>query len=153
MVSLAALALIGSTVSANEIGVATAHGTGVTAPALNENGLYFKNIPTEALTAERLSEVQIGGKDGGLYLYAKGKGATVEFPTTDPATLVATPAVAPKVEVPKAEVAAPKAASSKATGVSSAKLPETGEASTAVYFATALGLLGAAAMLVKKQEN
>ncbi|MFI3061099.1 LPXTG cell wall anchor domain-containing protein [Streptococcus suis] len=36
---------------------------------------------------------------------------------------------------------------------SSAKLPETGEASTAVYFATALGLLGAAAVLAKKQEN
>ncbi|MGC4388523.1 LPXTG cell wall anchor domain-containing protein, partial [Streptococcus suis] len=61
------------------------------------------------------------------------------------------PVVAPKVEAPKAEVAAAVPTAKAAT--SSAKLPETGEASTAVYFATALGLLGAAAVLAKKQEN
>ncbi|HFI0232427.1 TPA: LPXTG cell wall anchor domain-containing protein [Streptococcus suis] len=227
----------------------TKHGEGVTAPALNEvavaldeNGLYFTNTPVEAPTAEALPEVEIGGKDGEFYLYAKGEGATVELPTIDPATLgapietakgesVTAPAlptaelpaletakgesvtaealptvevstdengeylsskgtgvtaaelpainpatltVAPApVEAPKAEVAAvapvasaaptakaatssasaPAATSTAASTTSSAKLPETGEASTAVYFATALGLLGAAAMLVKKQEN
>ncbi|MCK3904833.1 LPXTG cell wall anchor domain-containing protein [Streptococcus suis] len=223
----------------------TKHGEGLTAPTLNEvavaldeNGLYFTNTPVEAPTAEALPEVQVGGKDGEFYLYAKGEGATVELPTLDPATLgapietakgesVTAPALPvaelpaletakgesvkaeelPTVEVakdeageylfskgasvtavelpvidpatltvapaqapvvaPKAEVAAAvptaKAATSSASApiatsiavstTSSAKLPETGEASTAVYFATALGLLGAAAVLVKKQEN
>lgn len=228
----------------------TKHGEGLTAPTLNEvavaldeNGLYFTNTPVEAPTAEALPEVQVGGKDGEFYLYAKGEGATVELPTIDPATLgtpietakgesvtapalpvaelpaletakgesvkaeelptvevakdeageylfskgasvtalelpvidpatltvapAQAPVVAPKVEAPKAEVAAavptakaatssasaPVATSTAASTTSSAKLPETGEASTAVYFATALGLLGAAAVLVKKQEN
>ncbi|NQJ69977.1 LPXTG cell wall anchor domain-containing protein [Streptococcus suis] len=223
----------------------TKHGEGLTAPTLNEvavaldeNGLYFTNTPVEAPTAEALPEVQVGGKDGEFYLYAKGEGATVELPTIDPATLgtpietakgesVTAPALPvaelpaletakgesvkaeelPTVEVakdeageylfskgasvtavelpvidpvtltvapaqapvvaPKAEVAAavptakaatssasaPVATSTAASTTSSAKLPETGEASTAVYFATALGLLGAAAVLVKKQEN
>ncbi len=212
----------------------TKHGEGLTAPTLNEvavaldeNGLYFTNTPVEAPTAEALPEVQVGGKDGEFYLYAKGEGATVELPTIDPATLGApietakgesvtapalpvaelpaleiakgesvtaeelptvevakdeageylfskgasvtaaelpvidpatltvapaqAPVVAPKVEAPKAEVAAAVPTAKAAT--SSAKLPETGEASTAVYFATALGLLGAAAVLAKKQEN
>lgn len=145
----------------------TKHGEGLTAPTLNEvavaldeNGLYFTNTPVEAPTAEALPEVQVGGKDGEFYLYAKGEGATVELPTIDPATLTVAPAqapvvapkvVAPKVEAPKAEVAAAVPTAKAAT--SSAKLPETGEASTAVYFATALGLLGAAAVLAKKQEN
>ncbi|WP_029188773.1 LPXTG cell wall anchor domain-containing protein [Streptococcus suis] len=212
----------------------TKHGEGLTAPTLNEvavaldeNGLYFTNTPVEAPTAEALPEVQVGGKDGEFYLYAKGEGATVELPTIDPATLSApietakgesvtapalpvaelpaletakgesvtaeelptvevakdeageylfskgasvtaaelpvidpatltvapaqAPVVAPKVEAPKAEVAAAVPTAKAAT--SSAKLPETGEASTAVYFATALGLLGAAAVLAKKQEN
>ncbi|MFI3225631.1 LPXTG cell wall anchor domain-containing protein [Streptococcus suis] len=212
----------------------TKHGEGLTAPTLNEvavaldeNGLYFINTPVEAPTAEALPEVQVGGKDGEFYLYAKGEGATVELPTIDPATLGApietakgesvtapalpvaelpaletakgesvtaeelptvevakdeageylfskgasvtaaelpvidpatltvapapAPVVAPKVEAPKAEVAAAVPTAKAAT--SSAKLPETGEASTAVYFATALGLLGAAAVLAKKQEN
>lgn len=186
----------------------TKHGEGLTAPTLNEvavaldeNGLYFTNTPVEAPTAEALPEVQVGGKDGEFYLYAKGEGATVELPTIDPATLGApietakgesvtaeelptvevakdeageylfskgasvtaaelpvidpatltvAPAQAP-VEAPKAEVAAAVPTAKAAT--SSAKLPETGEASTAVYFATALGLLGAAAVLAKKQEN
>ncbi|HFU4055993.1 TPA: LPXTG cell wall anchor domain-containing protein [Streptococcus suis] len=214
----------------------TKHGEGVTAPALNEaavaldeNGLYLTNTPVEAPTAEALPEVQVGGKDGEFYLYAKGEGATVELPTIDPATLGApietakgesvtapalptaelpaletakgegvkaeelpavliatdengeylyskgasvTAAELPVAELPALETAkgegvtAPAlpaidpatlketpAAASKAAATSSAKLPETGEASTAVYFATALGLLGAAAMLVKKQEN
>ncbi|HEM6309211.1 TPA: LPXTG cell wall anchor domain-containing protein [Streptococcus suis] len=223
----------------------TKHGEGVTAPALNEvavaldeNGLYFTNTPVEAPKAEALPEVQVGGKDGEFYLYAKGEGATVELPTIDPATLgapietakgesVTAPALPvaelpaletakgesvtaeelPTVEVakdeageylfskgasvtavelpvidpatltvapapapvvaPKAEVAAavptakaatssasaPVATSTAVSTTSSAKLPETGEASTAVYFATALGLLGAAVALVKKQEN
>ncbi|MGU7973315.1 hypothetical protein ACS6Z1_12180, partial [Streptococcus suis] len=72
----------------------TKHGEGLTAPTLNEvavaldeNGLYFTNIPVEAPTAEALPEVQVGGKDGEFYLYAKGEGATVELPTIDPATL------------------------------------------------------------------
>ncbi|HEL2217248.1 LPXTG cell wall anchor domain-containing protein [Streptococcus suis] len=212
----------------------TKHGEGLIAPTLNEvavaldeNGLYFTNTPVEAPTAEALPEVQVGGKDGEFYLYAKGEGATVELPTIDPATLGApietakgesvtapalpvaelpaletakgesvtaeelptvevakdeageylfskgasvtaaelpvidpatltvapaqAPVVAPKVEAPKAEVAAAVPTAKAAT--SSAKLPETGEASTAVYFATALGLLGAAAVLAKKQEN
>ncbi|HEM4423155.1 TPA: LPXTG cell wall anchor domain-containing protein [Streptococcus suis] len=212
----------------------TKHGEGLTAPTLNEvavaldeNGLYFTNTPVEAPTAEALPEVQVGGKDGEFYLYAKGEGATVELPTIDPATLGApietakgesvtapalpvaelpaletakgesvtaeelptvevakdeageylfskgasvtaaelpvidpatltvapaqAPVVAPKVEAPKAEVAAAVPTAKAAT--SSAKLPETGEASTAVYFATALGLLGAAAVLAQKQEN
>ncbi|HEL1991225.1 TPA: LPXTG cell wall anchor domain-containing protein [Streptococcus suis] len=212
----------------------TKHGEGLTAPTLNEvavaldeNGLYFTNTPVEAPIAEALPEVQVGGKDGEFYLYAKGEGATVELPTIDPATLGApietakgesvtapalpvaelpaleiakgesvtaeelptvevakdeageylfskgasvtaaelpvidpatltvapaqAPVVAPKVEAPKAEVAAAVPTAKAAT--SSAKLPETGEASTAVYFATALGLLGAAAVLAKKQEN
>lgn len=207
----------------------TKHGEGLTAPTLNEvavaldeNGLYFTNTPVEAPTAEALPEVQVGGKDGEFYLYAKGEGATVELPTIDPATLgapietakgesVTAPALPvaelpaletakgesvtaeelPTVEVakdeageylfskgasvtaaelpvidpatltvapapapvvaPKAEVAAAVPTAKAAT--SSAKLPETGEASTAVYFATALGLLGAAAVLAKKQEN
>lgn len=212
----------------------TKHGEGLTAPTLNEvavaldeNGLYFTNTPVEAPTAEAIPEVQVGGKDGEFYLYAKGEGATVELPTIDPATLGApietakgesvtapalpvaelpaletakgesvtaeelptvevakdeageylfskgasvtaaelpviapatltvapapAPVVAPKVEAPKAEVAAAVPTAKAAT--SSAKLPETGEASTAVYFATALGLLGAAAVLAKKQEN
>ncbi|HEL1542812.1 TPA: LPXTG cell wall anchor domain-containing protein [Streptococcus suis] len=212
----------------------TKHGEGLTAPTLNEvavaldeNGLYFTNTPVEAPTAEAIPEVQVGGKDGEFYLYAKGEGATVELPTIDPATLGApietakgesvtapalpvaelpaletakgesvtaeelptvevakdeageylfskgasvtavelptidpatltvapaqAPVVAPKVEAPKAEVAA--AVPTAKAAISSAKLPETGEASTAVYFATALGLLGAAAVLAKKQEN
>ncbi|MEG3245181.1 LPXTG cell wall anchor domain-containing protein [Streptococcus suis] len=212
----------------------TKHGEGLTAPTLNEvavaldeNGLYFTNTPVEAPTAEALPEVQVGGKDGEFYLYAKGEGATAELPTIDPATLGApietakgesvtapalpvaelpaletakgesvtaeelptvevakdeageylfskgasvtaaelpvidpatltvapaqAPVEAPKVEAPKAEVAAAVPTAKAAT--SSAKLPETGEASTAVYFATALGLLGAAAVLAKKQEN
>ncbi|HFR3774932.1 TPA: LPXTG cell wall anchor domain-containing protein [Streptococcus suis] len=219
----------------------TKHGEGVTAPALNEvvvaldeNGLYFTNTPVEAPKAEALPEVQVGGKDGEFYLYAKGEGATVELPTIDPATLGApietakgesvtapvlpeaelpaletakgegvtaeelpavevskdengeylsskgtgvtapelpaidpatlkeTPAAAPKAEVAAATVAqASKVASTSVSATASAatptasaaKLPETGEESTAVYFATALGLLGAAAALVKKQEN
>ncbi|WP_153054011.1 hypothetical protein, partial [Streptococcus suis] len=72
----------------------TKHGEGLTAPTLNEvavaldeNGLYFTNTPVEAPTAEALPEVQVGGKDGEFYLYAKGEGATVELPTIDPATL------------------------------------------------------------------
>ncbi|HEM5491633.1 TPA: LPXTG cell wall anchor domain-containing protein [Streptococcus suis] len=212
----------------------TKHGEGVTAPALNEvavaldeNGLYFTNTPVEAPKAEALPEVQVGGKDGEFYLYAKGEGATVELPTIDPATLGApietakgesvtapalpeaelpaletakgegvtaeelpavevskdengeylsskgtgvtapelpaidpatlkeTPAAAPKAEVAAATVAqASKVASTSVSATASAaKLPETGEASSTVYFATALGLLGAAAALVKKQEN
>ncbi|HFI0345969.1 TPA: LPXTG cell wall anchor domain-containing protein [Streptococcus suis] len=72
----------------------TKHGEGVTAPELNEvavaldeNGLYFTNKPVEAPTAEALPEVQIGGKDGDFYLYAKGTGVTTELPTIDPSTL------------------------------------------------------------------
>ncbi|HEL1619277.1 TPA: LPXTG cell wall anchor domain-containing protein [Streptococcus suis] len=189
----------------------TKHGEGVTAPALNEaalaldeNGLYFTNTPVEAPTAEALPEVQVGGKDGDFYLYAKGESTTAaELPTIDPATLVApletakgegvkaeelptvevstdengeylsskgtgvtaaelpaidpatlTVAPAEKEETKSEEVpvAAPKTATSKATTTSSAKLPETGESSSVVYFATALGLLGAA-VVAKKKEN
>ncbi|MEG3311395.1 LPXTG cell wall anchor domain-containing protein [Streptococcus sp. SS-4456] len=68
----------------------TKHGEGVTAPvldevaiALDENGLYFKNVPTAASTAEALPEVQLGGKDGEFYLYAKGTGVTTELPTSE----------------------------------------------------------------------
>lgn len=204
----------------------TKHGEGVTAPALNEvavaldeNGLYFTNTPVEAPKAEALPEVQVGGKDGEFYLYAKGESTTAaELPTIDPATLgaptetakgesVTAPALPtaelpaletskgegvtaeelPAVEVSKDEngeylsskgtgvtapelpaidpatlketpAAAPKAAAPKAaaastatTETSSAKLPETGEASSAVYFATALGLLGAAVVAKKKE--
>ncbi|HEL2738013.1 TPA: LPXTG cell wall anchor domain-containing protein [Streptococcus suis] len=198
----------------------TKHGEGVTAPALNEvavaldeNGLYFTNTPVEAPKAEALPEVQVGGKDGEFYLYAKGESTTAaELPTIDPATLgaptetakgesVTAPALPtaelpaletskgegvtaeelPAVEVSKDEngeylsskgtgvtapelpaidpatlketpAAAPKAAASTATTeTSSAKLPETGEASSAVYFATALGLLGAAVVAKKKE--
>ncbi|HFU3800486.1 TPA: LPXTG cell wall anchor domain-containing protein [Streptococcus suis] len=210
----------------------TKHGEGVTAPALNEvavaldeNGLYFTNTPVEAPKAEALPEVQIGGKDGEFYLYAKGESTTAaELPTIDPATLgapietakgesVTAPAL-PTAELPALETAkgesvtaeelpavevstdengeylsskgtgvtaaelpaidpatltvapaekeetkseevpaaAPKTAASKATTTSSAKLPETGESSSAVYFATALGLLGAA-VVAKKKEN
>ncbi|HFI0621641.1 TPA: LPXTG cell wall anchor domain-containing protein [Streptococcus suis] len=210
----------------------TKHGEGVTAPALNEvavaldeNGLYFTNTPVEAPKAEALPEVQIGGKDGEYYLYAKGESTTAaELPIIDPATLgapietakgesVTAPALPtaelpaletakgegvtaeelPTVEVSKDEngeylsskgtgvtapelpaidpatlketsaekeetkseevpAAAPKAAASKATTeTSSAKLPETGEASSAVYFVTALGLLGAAVVAKKKE--
>ncbi|HEL1656918.1 TPA: LPXTG cell wall anchor domain-containing protein [Streptococcus suis] len=255
----------------------TKHGEGLTAPTLNEvavaldeNGLYFTNTPVEAPTAEALPEVQVGGKDGEFYLYAKGEGATVELPTIDPATLGAPietakgesvtaaalpvaelpaletakgesvkaeelptvevakdeageylfskgasvtavelptidpatlgapietskgesvkaeelptvevakdeageylfskgasvtavelptidPASLAPVEVVKEEAKAPKVEVVAATPTASAaELPETGEASTAVYFATALGLLGAAAVLAKKQEN
>ncbi|HEM4643603.1 TPA: LPXTG cell wall anchor domain-containing protein [Streptococcus suis] len=195
----------------------TKHGEGLTAPTLNEvavaldeNGLYFTNTPVEAPTAEAIPEVQVGGKDGEFYLYAKGEGATVELPTIDPATLgapietakgesVTAPALPvaelpaletakgasvtavelptidpatlgapietskgesvkaeelPTVEVVKEEAKAPKVEVVAATPTASAaELPETGEASTAVYFATALGLLGAAAVLAKKQEN
>ncbi|HFU4056252.1 TPA: LPXTG cell wall anchor domain-containing protein, partial [Streptococcus suis] len=46
-----------------------------------------------------------------------------------------------------------KVATATTTSASSAKLPETGEATSAIYFATALGLLGSVAMLVKKREN
>ncbi|HFH9840495.1 TPA: LPXTG cell wall anchor domain-containing protein [Streptococcus suis] len=214
----------------------TKHGEGVTAPALNEaalaldeNGLYFTNTPVEAPTAEALPEVQVGGKDGDFYLYAKGESTTAaELPTIDPATLGAPietakgesvtapalptaelpaletakgegvkaeelPAVSiatdengeylyskgasvtaeelPVAELPALETAkgegvtAPElpaidpatlketpAAASKAAATSSAKLPETGESSSAVYFATALGLLGAA-VVAKKKEN
>ncbi|HFI0632950.1 TPA: LPXTG cell wall anchor domain-containing protein [Streptococcus suis] len=240
----------------------TKHGEGVTAPALNEaalaldeNGLYFTNTPVEAPTAEALPEVQVGGKDGDFYLYAKGESTTAaELPTIDPATLGAPletakgegvkaeelpavevstdengeylsskgtgvtaaelPAIDPATlvapletakgegvkaeELPTVEVstdengeylsskgtgvtaaelpaidpatltvapaekeetkseevpvATPKTATSKATTTSSAKLPETGESSSVVYFATALGLLGAA-VVAKKKEN
>ncbi|HFI0571153.1 TPA: LPXTG cell wall anchor domain-containing protein, partial [Streptococcus suis] len=83
--------------------------------------------------------------------FSKGASVTAaELPVIDPATLTVAPAPAPVV-APKAEVAAAVPTAKAAT--SSAKLPETGEASTAVYFATALGLLGAAAVLAKKQEN
>ncbi|MDW8749862.1 LPXTG cell wall anchor domain-containing protein [Streptococcus suis] len=200
----------------------TKHGEGVTAPALNEvavaldeNGLYFTNTPVEAPKAEALPEVQVGGKDGEFYLYAKGESTTAaELPTIDPATLgaptetakgesVTAPALPtaelpaletskgegvtaeelPAVEVSKDEngeylsskgtgvtaqelpaidpatlketpAAAPKAAAAASTATtetSSAKLPETGEASSAVYFATALGLLGAAVVAKKKE--
>ncbi|MGQ7367745.1 LPXTG cell wall anchor domain-containing protein [Streptococcus suis] len=172
----------------------TKHGEGVTAPALNEvavaldeNGLYFTNTPVEAPKAEALPEVQVGGKDGEFYLYAKGESTTAaELPTIDPATLgaptetakgesVTAPAL-PTAELPALETskgegvtaaelpaidpatlketpaAAPKAAASKATTeTSSAKLPETGESSSAVYFVTALGLLGAAVVAKKKE--
>ncbi|HEL2056204.1 TPA: LPXTG cell wall anchor domain-containing protein [Streptococcus suis] len=215
----------------------TKNGEGVTAPALNEatlaldeNGLYLVNTPVAAPTAEALPTVQVGGKDGDFYLYAKGASTTVaELPTIDPATLgapietakgegVTAPALPtaelpaletakgegvtaeelPVVEVSKDEngeylsskgtgvtapelpaidpatlketpaekeetkseevpaaapkAAAPKAAASKAAAASSAKLPETGESSSAVYFVTALGLLGAA-VVAKRKEN
>lgn len=68
----------------------TKHGEGVTAPvldevaiALDENGLYLKNVPTAAPTAEALPTVQIGGTDGDYYLYAKGTGVTTELPTSE----------------------------------------------------------------------
>lgn len=184
----------------------TKHGEGVTAPALNEvavaldeNGLYFTNTPVEAPTAEALPTVQVGGKDGDFYLYAKGESTTAaELPTIDPATLGApietakgegvTAEELPAVEVSKDEngeylsskgtgVTAPElpaidpatlketpaekeetkseevpAAAPKASAASSAKLPETGESSSAVYFVTALGLLGAA-VVAKRKEN
>ncbi|HFU4451523.1 TPA: LPXTG cell wall anchor domain-containing protein [Streptococcus suis] len=189
----------------------TKNGEGVTAPALNEatlaldeNGLYLVNTPVAAPTAEALPTVQVGGKDGDFYLYAKGASTTAaELPTIDPATLVApietakgegvTAEELPAVEVSKDEngeylsskgtgvtapelpaidpatlketpaekeetkseevpAAAPKAAASKAAAASSAKLPETGESSSAVYFVTALGLLGAA-VVAKRKEN
>lgn len=241
LVSLAALAVVGTTVSANEIGVATAHGTGAYAdpiptfnintgeltakgssvlnsdykPALDPStvDIFVKGGENGVATTLELPEVQIGGKDGEYYLYAKGESTTAaELPTIDPATLgaptetakgesVTAPALPaaelpaletskgegvtaeelPAVEVSKDEngeylsskgtgvtapelpaidpatlketpAAAPKAAASKATTeTSSAKLPETGEASSAVYFATALGLLGAAVVAKKKE--
>ncbi|HFI0055377.1 TPA: LPXTG cell wall anchor domain-containing protein [Streptococcus suis] len=68
----------------------TKHGEGTTAPVLNEtafaldeNGLYFKNTPVEAPTAEALPEVQIGGTDGNYYLHKKGTGTTTELPTSE----------------------------------------------------------------------
>ncbi|HEM6261628.1 TPA: LPXTG cell wall anchor domain-containing protein [Streptococcus suis] len=68
----------------------TKHGEGVTAPvldevaiALDENGLYLKNVPTAAPTAEALPTVQIGGTDGDYYLYTKGTGVTTELPTSE----------------------------------------------------------------------
>ncbi|HFU3699437.1 TPA: LPXTG cell wall anchor domain-containing protein [Streptococcus suis] len=71
------------------------NGEGVTAPALeeakvalDENGLYLTNVPTEAPTAEALPTVQIGGKDGDYYLYTNGEGTTAaELPTIDPSTI------------------------------------------------------------------
>ncbi|RRR52061.1 LPXTG cell wall anchor domain-containing protein [Streptococcus suis] len=71
------------------------NGEGVTAPALeeakvalDENGLYLTNVPTEAPTAEVLPTVQIGGKDGDYYLYTNGEGTTAaELPTIDPSTI------------------------------------------------------------------
>ncbi|HEL2110547.1 TPA: LPXTG cell wall anchor domain-containing protein [Streptococcus suis] len=225
LVSLAALAVVGTTVSANEIGVATAHGTGAYAdpiptfnintgeltakgssvlnsdykPALDpstvdifvkggENGVAttlelpevkvaFENgepyvyahgtgvtatveLPTldpstvditkngEGVTAEELPAVEVSKDENGEYLSSKGTGVTApELPAIDPATLKETPAE--KEETKSEEV---PAAASKAAAASSAKLPETGEASSAVYFVTALGLLGAA-VVAKRKEN
>lgn len=209
------------------------NGEGVTAPALDEvkfgldeNGLYFTNVPTEAPTAEALPTVTVGGKDGDFYLYSKGEGVTAaELPAIDPSTIegaietskgegVTAPelpvAELPALETSKGEgVTAPElptvelgtdangeyvyakgdsvkaealptidpaslkvtpesyqapvakapvaaAATSTATSASTAAkatLPETGQADNAVFMISALGLLGATAMLVKKQEN
>ncbi|MFM0842826.1 LPXTG cell wall anchor domain-containing protein [Streptococcus suis] len=135
----------------------TAKGESVTAPALPVAELpALETAKGESVTAEELPTVEVAKDEAGEYLFSKGASVTAaELPVIDPATLTVAPAqapvVAPKVEAPKAEVAAAVPTAKAAT--SSAKLPETGEASTAVYFATALGLLGAAAVLAKKQEN
>lgn len=112
----------------------TKHGEGVTAPALNEvavaldeNGLYFTNTPVEAPKAEALPEVQIGGKDGEFYLYAKGESTTAaELPTIDPATLGAPTETAKGESVtapalPTAEL--PALETSKGEGVTAEELP------------------------------
>ncbi|HEL1612864.1 TPA: LPXTG cell wall anchor domain-containing protein [Streptococcus suis] len=94
----------------------TKHGEGVTAPvldevaiALDENGLNFKNVPTAAPTAEALPEVQLGGKDGEFYLYAKGTGVTTELPTSEGAVETAkgtgVTATLPAGELPALETA------------------------------------------------
>lgn len=111
----------------------TKHGEGVTAPELNEvavaldeNGLYFTNKPVEAPTAEALPEVQIGGKDGDFYLYAKGEGATVELPTIDPSTLegVAETAKGTGVTAPALpEGELPALVTAKGEGVTAEELP------------------------------
>ncbi|MFX3888137.1 LPXTG cell wall anchor domain-containing protein [Streptococcus suis] len=137
--------------------IETAKGESVTAPALPVAELpALETAKGESVTAEELPTVEVAKDEAGEYLFSKGASVTAaELPVIDPATLTVAPAqapvVAPKVEAPKAEVAAAVPTAKAAT--SSAKLPETGEASTAVYFATALGLLGAAAVLAKKQEN
>ncbi|WP_105100752.1 LPXTG cell wall anchor domain-containing protein [Streptococcus suis] len=137
--------------------IETAKGESVTAPALPVAELSaLETAKGESVTAEELPTVEVAKDEAGEYLFSKGASVTAaELPVIDPATLTVAPAqapvVAPKVEAPKAEVAAAVPTAKAAT--SSAKLPETGEASTAVYFATALGLLGAAAVLAKKQEN
>ncbi|HFU3803515.1 TPA: LPXTG cell wall anchor domain-containing protein [Streptococcus suis] len=159
------------------------NGEGVTAPvldevaiALDENGLYFKNTPIEAPTAEALPTVKIGGKDGDYYLYTNGPGTTAEeLPSIDPSTLstaevpTETPSetstekstenpsdkqeevVDKKVENPA--VKADKATETKTAGAKTAKasLPETGDAVTLLSLFGGLGLLGSAALLKKRK--
>ncbi|HEL1760633.1 TPA: LPXTG cell wall anchor domain-containing protein [Streptococcus suis] len=138
----------------------TKHGEGVTAPvldevaiALDENGLYFKNVPTAAPTAEALPEVQLGGKDGEFYLYAKGTGVTTELPTSEGAVETAKGEGAKIEELLAATIKATetKAAEKKATSRASEKLPETGEVMTVLSLVGGLGLLGSAALLKKRK--
>ncbi|WP_174852944.1 LPXTG cell wall anchor domain-containing protein [Streptococcus suis] len=110
------------------------NGEGVTAPALeeakvalDENGLYLTNVPTEAPTAEALPTVQIGGKDGDYYLYTNGEGTTAaELPTIDPSTIEGAIETAKgegvtAPELPVAEL--PELVTSKGEGVTAEALP------------------------------
>ncbi|HFU4448177.1 TPA: LPXTG cell wall anchor domain-containing protein [Streptococcus suis] len=133
------------------------NGEGVTAPALeeakvalDENGLYLTNVPTEAPTAEALPTVQIGGKDGDYYLYTNGEGTTAaELPTIDPSTIegaietakgesvkapvlpsidpasLVAPAPAAVVPAPAAVAAAPAAVASEPAAVASEPVAKT----------------------------